>query len=156
MGLFNHTYKDTKETIISNYILCGGFAVTPLVASYFLSDEKIGSRALGIASLIITVPLTVITTAIAAVGVIGNTIFAAVALPTAQKDPLPETALETATPLTSSTQMLLQNMPQYEPPTPTVAPVITRPISPPINTQAATPSYSHLDNDTSPRMEFAR
>lgn len=114
----NKPTSKLKQQIKANYIQCGGIAFMPLMTSLLISLKGSGPMpitgnkpALGIASLVITIPLTAISGTIGLVGALANTVYAAVALPLDmyQNREQEEAATELLTP--SSMRSMLESMP---------------------------------------------
>ncbi|KTD60917.1 hypothetical protein [Legionella shakespearei] len=126
-------YQSTKNQILNNYGKCLTLAVAPLAISYLLGFQSghtvpigRGSKKMGLASLVVTLPLTVVTSGLATVGVVANTVYGGIALPVSvikdKVSPKTETS-ETESlqsnedsdeELNSSTKQMLESMPKQQ------------------------------------------
>lgn len=125
-------FESTKNHFLNNYGKCFTLAVSPLAISYLLGFQSghtvpigRGSKKMGLASLVITVPLTLVTSGVATVGAVANTVYGAVALPVSaikdkvspKAEPLPALNMEDiedSEDIFSSTEQMLASMPKQE------------------------------------------
>jgi hypothetical protein len=126
-------YQSTKNQFLNNYGKCFTLAVAPLAISFLLgfqSDHTVpigrGSKKMGLASLVVTLPLTVLTSGLATVGAVVNTVYGGIALPvSAIKDKVSsktktsdkesaQSSEDSDEELNSSTKQMLESMPKQQ------------------------------------------